>query len=65
MNGPPFRALLSEHLVELAGVDLELGDYDDAGRIGLQISNTVPLSARERPAWTGADTGSPARSRRR
>ena len=66
MNGPPFRALLSKHLVELAGVDLELGDYDDAGRIGLQISNTVPLSARAKACLDSATgSGSPARSRRR
>ena len=45
-NAPICRARLGEHLAELAGIHMKLGNYDDAGRLALELSKTVPNSTR-------------------
>jgi serine/threonine protein kinase len=45
-NGYAYRALLGEHLIELAKVDLKLGAYDDAAKLALDLPRTVPGSNR-------------------
>ena len=45
-NAPMCRERLGEHLAELAGIHMKLGNYDDAGRLALERSKTVPNSTR-------------------
>ena len=63
-NSPAYRALLAEHLFELAQVDLELCAYDEAARIALDLPKTVANSNRAKPASrrTAARASSPGRA---
>ena len=42
----PYRQLLGAHQLDLADVNLKLGDYDQAARVALEIPKTVPSSNR-------------------
>jgi eukaryotic-like serine/threonine-protein kinase len=48
-KGPSYREQLGSHMLELARVDLELGLYDDAGTIAVELPTVVPTS--ERPQF--------------
>ncbi len=41
-NQSAFRQLLGEHMVDLARIDLKLGDYENAARVALDLPKTVP-----------------------
>ena len=45
-NAPSFREQLGSHLLELANVDLELGLFDEAGTIAVELPTVVPRSQR-------------------
>ena len=45
-KGPSYREQLGSHLLELANVDLELGLYDEAGTIAVELPTVVPSSER-------------------
>jgi eukaryotic-like serine/threonine-protein kinase len=45
-NGPSYRELLGSHLLVLAHVDIELGRYDEAGTIAIELPTAVPASQR-------------------
>jgi hypothetical protein len=48
-KAPSYREQLGSHLLELARVDLELGLYDEAGTIAVELPTVVPTS--ERPQF--------------
>jgi tetratricopeptide (TPR) repeat protein/tRNA A-37 threonylcarbamoyl transferase component Bud32 len=47
-NGPSYRELLGDHLIELANLDLKLGAYKEAATNVLEVPNAVPASNRAR-----------------
>ncbi len=53
-NAYAYRALLGEHLIELARVNLELGAYDDAAKLALDVPKTVPASMRAQACFDSA-----------
>lgn len=53
-NGAAYRELLGDHLIDLAKIDLELGDYDEASRLALDVPKTVPGSKRAQACFDSA-----------
>jgi serine/threonine protein kinase/predicted negative regulator of RcsB-dependent stress response len=53
-NGYAYRAILGEHLIELAKVNLKLGAYEDAARLALDVPKTVPGATRAQACYDSA-----------